>query len=120
MMLHYTIEEAISRLDKPKEEIFRKLLKKGIMKIEYYVPEKIQKPFSRDQIFVVASGRSTYYRNGDRAPVKPSDLLFITTGTDFHFENFTDDFATWRMYYIDVELSHPPRGYQLGENGELL
>ncbi|MFL5742236.1 MAG: hypothetical protein ACJ75B_18575 [Flavisolibacter sp.] len=120
MMLHYTIEEAISRLENPKDEIFWKLLNKGIMKLEYYVPEKNQQPITRDQIFVVASGRSTYYRNGDRAPVKPSDLLFVTVGTDFHFENFTDDFATWRMYYTDEELSRPVRGYTLGENGEII
>jgi mannose-6-phosphate isomerase-like protein (cupin superfamily) len=29
----------------------------------------------------------------------PGDVLFVPAGVEHHFENFTDDLATWVIFY---------------------
>ena len=38
--------------------------------------------------------------NGDRRdPFGPGDVLFVPAGQTHRFEDFTDDFATWVIFY---------------------
>jgi hypothetical protein len=38
-------------------------------------------------------------RNGERVPFGPGDMLFAAASEDHRFADFTDDFATWVLFY---------------------
>jgi mannose-6-phosphate isomerase-like protein (cupin superfamily) len=101
MNFHFTIEQAISQLKKETGELFTILLKRGALTIEYYAPKNTdeQKPHKQDEIYVVASGTSTFFREGQRTPCKQGDLMFVPAGIEHRFENFSEDFGTWVIFY---------------------
>ena len=77
------------------------LFEHGSLEVRYYAPRGSdpQTPHSRDELYVVASGRGTFARGGDRVPFEPGDVLFVAAGVDHRFVDFTDDFGTWVIFY---------------------
>ena len=41
----------------------------------------------------------TMMLNGERCPFGPGDALFVPAGADHHFEGFSEDFATWVVFW---------------------
>jgi len=101
MKFHISIEEAMQRLDKEVQNRFTVLMKHGTMSIEYYAPENndLQTPHQQDEIYIIASGNSIFFQNDERVPCKPGDILFVPALMEHRFENFSDDFATWVIFY---------------------
>ena len=62
-----TISEAIEELKKETEQKFAVVMKHDAMSVEYFAPEKIdlQQPHMQDEIYVIVSGNSQLYRNGE-------------------------------------------------------
>jgi mannose-6-phosphate isomerase-like protein (cupin superfamily) len=105
---HMTIEKAISRLNKENGAVFTELMRRGTMSVEYYAPKKWdrQKLPYKDEIYVIASGQATMHREGQRFTCFTGDILFVAAGIDHHFENFSEDFATWVILFSsDVNTS---------------
>ena len=77
------------------------LLENGEMYTEIYEPQKVdlQQPHDQDEIYVVISGSGIFYNNGERRPFKTGDLIFVPAGIEHRFEDFTDDFKTWVIFY---------------------
>lgn len=73
----------------------------GTLSVEIYKPEKVdlQKPHSRDEVNVIVSGTGEFLNDGMRTNFKPGDFLFVPAGVEHRFENFTDDFSTWVLFY---------------------
>ena len=100
-------EEAMAMLKAhPEGKPFATLLEHGKMYVEVYQPKQVdlQKPHDQDEIYVVISGSGTFFNNGDpngasRRPFAAGDLLFVPAGVEHRFEDFTDDFATWVVFY---------------------
>lgn len=103
MKIQFTPEEGATLLKSVPTE-FVTLLAHGSLVVEYYKPDKIdrQQPHKRDEVYVVTSGSGTFVYDGERTPFKSGDLLFVPAGVDHRFENFTDDFATWVLFYGPV------------------
>ena len=59
-----------------------------------------------DELYVVASGRGTFFVGGQRVPFGPRDALFVAAKVEHRFEGFSNDFATWVVFY------GPPGGEQ--------
>jgi mannose-6-phosphate isomerase-like protein (cupin superfamily) len=58
-----------------------------------------QTPHRRDEVYIVAAG-SGFYRIEDRVTaVGPGDLCFAAAHVTHGFENFSDDFAIWIIFY---------------------
>jgi quercetin dioxygenase-like cupin family protein len=94
--------EALELLEKhPDGKRFVTLLEHGRMYVEVYQPKKIdlQKPHDQDEIYVVISGSGTFFNSGERRPFAAGDLIFVPAGVEHRFEEFTDDFATWVIFY---------------------
>lgn len=92
---------ALEQLDDDSEVAWTTLFEHGTLKVEIYAPRghDPQQPHWCDEVYVVISG-SGYFRNGDeRNPFKPGDLMFVPAGVVHRFEDFTDDFSTWVMFY---------------------
>ncbi|HEX2591968.1 MAG TPA: cupin domain-containing protein [Rhizomicrobium sp.] len=63
----------------------------------------VQTPHLRDELYIIASG-SGRYRVEDRVTeVGTGDLLFAAAGVEHGFEDFTDDFAIWVVFYGPVK-----------------
>lgn len=80
---------------------FAELLCHGSLSLEVYSP-KIADPqtaHSRDELYFVASGRGRFFDGATRHTFGPGDAFFVPAGTDHRFEDFTDDFVTWVVFF---------------------
>ena len=77
------------------------LFQHGTLLVKVYAPRghDPQEPHTRDELYVVIRGRGTFVRGGERRTFEPHDFLFAPAGLPHRFEDFTDDFAVWVMYY---------------------
>lgn len=98
---HLSADWALDQLPGENKEAWRVLFEHGSLEIEVYAPEghDPQQPHTRDEIYVVISGEGYFLNGGERHPFKPGDLLFVPAGVVHRFEDFSDDFATWVMFY---------------------
>ena len=97
---HVTVRQG-SAAPVPAGNLAAPVLAHGSLEVEYYAPRSAdsQQPHRRDEVYVVISGQGTF-RNGDaRHPFGPGDVIFVPAGVEHRFEDFSDDFATWVMFY---------------------
>jgi mannose-6-phosphate isomerase-like protein (cupin superfamily) len=80
---------------------FKELFQHGTLSVEVYRPIGVdrQSVHSRDELYVVIAGRGTFLCGDLRLPFAPGDLLFVAAGMTHRFEDFTDDFSTWVVFY---------------------
>ncbi len=77
----------------------------GELEVRLYAPKghDPQTPHDRDELYVVAAGQGTF-RVGDRThPVAPGALLYVAAHEVHRFEDFSDDFAVWVIFYGPVK-----------------
>ncbi|HEX7295517.1 MAG TPA: cupin domain-containing protein, partial [Pyrinomonadaceae bacterium] len=69
--------------------------------VEIYAPRgrDPQQRHTRDEVYVVASGTGDYVCGDARQKFGVGDLLFAAAGVEHRFENFTDDFTVWVIFY---------------------
>ena len=94
-------DEALASLPGPDGERFRTLAQRGALEIEIYAPEgeDLQQPHDRDEVYVVISGSGWFVNGDERHRFGPGDLLFVPAGQMHRFEEFSDDFATWVLFF---------------------
>lgn len=95
------LAEALARLPEPGGPRFVKVLEHGTLEVEIYAPRghDPQQPHTRDEVYVVVSGSGWFVNGGDRHPFSAGDLLFVPAGVVHRFEDFSDDFVTWVLFY---------------------
>lgn len=93
--------EAIEQLKHETERPFTVVMNHGTMSVEYFAPIKIdtQTPHQQDELYIVARGHGHLNRNGELLDCKAGDVLFVPAGMEHRFEGFSDDFATWVVFY---------------------
>lgn len=101
MKFSATIEEAKEALASDPSKPFAVLLQHGTMQVEYFAPAitDTQKPHLQDELYVIASGEAVFVRANERVACKQGDVLFVPAGMEHRFEKFSDDFATWVVFY---------------------
>jgi mannose-6-phosphate isomerase-like protein (cupin superfamily) len=62
-----------------------------------------QKPHQRDEVYIVAAGSGFYRVDGKLVPVGSGDMCFAAAHAEHGFENFTEDFAIWIIFYGPVK-----------------
>lgn len=99
--MQVTINNALAQLCSENERSFAKVMEHGSMSVEIYRPVKkdLQTPHKQDEIYVIVSGSGEFLNDGKRALFNPGDVLFVAAGVEHRFENFTDDFVTWVIFY---------------------
>ncbi len=83
------------------ESPFKTFFEHGTLTVEVYKPEKVdlQQPHTRNEVYIIISGSGEFLNHGKRTTFKEGDFLFVAAGIEHRFENFTDDFATWVIFY---------------------
>jgi mannose-6-phosphate isomerase-like protein (cupin superfamily) len=97
---HLPLDEALRALSDGGPR-FATLFEHGTLEVGIYAPDKIdpQQPHRRDELYVVARGTGIYFDGAERKPFQPGDLLFVPAGVPHRFEDFTEDFAVWVLFY---------------------
>jgi mannose-6-phosphate isomerase-like protein (cupin superfamily) len=77
------------------------LLAHGSMTLEFYAPRGVDKqtPHSKDEIYIIASGHGWFRSGAERFSVKEGDALFVPAGVEHRFEDVSDAFETWVIFY---------------------
>lgn len=80
---------------------FAEVFGHGSLSIEIYAPRghDPQTPHTRDEVYVVVSGHGRFFCDGETRDFAPGELLFVQAGVEHRFLDFSDDFATWVLFY---------------------
>ncbi|MGE0127179.1 MAG: cupin domain-containing protein [Blastocatellales bacterium] len=98
---HIRVTDALRKLDTVYGVRSAPLYEHGSLQVKMYAPRGYdsQKPHSRDEIYVVARGGGIFFDGAARRRFQTGDLIFAPAGSEHRFEDFTDDFAVWVMFY---------------------
>jgi mannose-6-phosphate isomerase-like protein (cupin superfamily) len=101
MIERMTVARALAALEAADDEHYGVLLERGSLEIGYYVPGDAdeQEPHDRDEVYVVVTGKGTFIHGDDAHDFEPGEALFVPAGVSHRFENYSDDFAAWVIFY---------------------
>jgi mannose-6-phosphate isomerase-like protein (cupin superfamily) len=77
------------------------VLRDGDLEVRLYTPKghDSQTPHDRDELYIVAAGTG-HFRVGDKlSQCKTGDLLFAAAHMPHRFDDFSEDFAVWVIFY---------------------
>jgi mannose-6-phosphate isomerase-like protein (cupin superfamily) len=98
--LHATLEDA-RRAAIPAGFRSAELMRHGSMVLRFYQPRGSdpQTPHDQDEIYVIAGGRGTFVCRDRKVAFTAGDALFAPAGAVHRFEDFSDDFTCWVVFY---------------------
>ena len=105
--MKFTTEEFLAKLPKPANEKwkdgvwFTEVFAKGTFELEFFAPRRIdyQTPHDKDEFYIIVSGTANLFIEGKKFPCKIGDALFVPSKIEHHFENISEDFATWVIFF---------------------
>lgn len=73
----------------------------GTMSVVLFTPHgrDYQTAHEQDELYFIVQGNSEFVLNDERFSCAPGDVLFVPAQTVHRFENFTNDFQTWAVFY---------------------
>lgn len=94
------LKDAKELLKKSKKE-FTELFVHKTFTVELYKPDKVdrQQPHTKDEVYVVVSGKGMFFCDGVTVEFEPGDMLFVPARAKHRFEDFSDDFITWVFFF---------------------
>ncbi|MCB8839302.1 cupin domain-containing protein [Aurantimonas sp. VKM B-3413] len=106
-MLKVSLRDYLQRLPLPGDALWPdgrfdvETFAHGTMSLQVFAPRGTdhQEPHSQDELYIVASGSSGFVHEGDRTEVKAGDALFVPAGDEHRFEDMSEDFVTWVVFY---------------------
>ncbi len=103
---HISLAKAFERLAEAVPAKSVALFEHGTLQVKLYIPREAkgeladpQTPHARDELYVVARGAGIFFTGETRSKAEIGDLIFAPTGKAHRFENFSEDFAVWVMFY---------------------
>ena len=101
MSNRFTVDQALQLVSESDDGLYGVLLEHGTLELGYYKPQQIdeQSPHDLDEVYIVRSGTGHFLNAGDRQPFGPGDALFVPAGVEHRFEDFSDDFEAWVIFY---------------------
>lgn len=96
----YRVTEALAQIPDGQKR-FAQVFRHGSLELELYAPIKHdpQTPHRKDEAYIVVSGKGIYVHGDKRDPFGPGDFLFAEAGLSHRFEDFSDDFKVWVLFY---------------------
>lgn len=73
----------------------------GTMRLGMYAPRghDPQQPHDQDELYFVLSGTGTFSHGNERSSFGVGDALFVAAGEKHRFEEFSEDFAAWVVFW---------------------
>lgn len=96
----FQLRDAMARIPEG-DGRFAEIFRYGSLCLEIYAPRSRdpQQPHKQDEIYVVVQGEGIFVNGETRQSFGPGDILFAAAGEVHRFEEFTDDFYTWVIFY---------------------
>lgn len=97
----YTVAQALRVTAESERRIYGVLLRHGTLELGFYKPAGTdpQQPHVQDEIYIIQSGTGYFVHGDAREPFEPGEVLFVPAGVAHRFEDFSDDFAAWVVFY---------------------
>ena len=110
------LADALARVPAEAELPFTQVYTHGSLEVELYAPrgQDLQKPHSRDEVYIVAHGSGEFVNGEERVAFGPGDFLFVPAGREHRFVGFTDDLAVWVLFYGPEGGERPDDGREIG------
>lgn len=102
-----TPAEMLAKLPLPPDEKWREgvwftnAFTKDAFQLEFYAPRgrDYQTPHERDEFYIIARGSAELLIEGERFACETGAALFVAARAAHHFENMSEDFATWVIFF---------------------
>ena len=96
-----TPEQALAAVKASDDGLYGVLLEHGTMELGFYRPvgSDDQEPHEQDEIYIVQAGSGVFQLGEERLKFGPGDALFVPAGVPHRFIEFSDDFATWVVFW---------------------
>ena len=101
MTQRHTVARALDLVAQSDDKAYGILLERGSLELGFYKPDEIdpQQPHTQDEIYIVQSGSGYFVLGDERQPFETGEALFVPAGVVHRFEEFTDDFSAWVVFY---------------------
>ena len=96
-----TRDAALEAVRESDDGLYGVLLQRGTLEIGLYAPHgrDVQEPHEQDEVYIVQSGRGFFVNGDTRRPFEAGEALFVPAGVAHRFEDFSDDFTAWVVFY---------------------
>jgi mannose-6-phosphate isomerase-like protein (cupin superfamily) len=80
---------------------FTNVFSKGEFELEFFAPrgQDYQTPHEKDEFYIIVSGTADLITENEIVKCQPGDAVFVAAGESHHFENISEDFATWVIFF---------------------
>lgn len=108
--MKFSYQDFLKQLPLPANEKWREgvwdveVFKHGTLLLEVFAPRHrdYQTPHEQDELYFVMRGHGEFVLEDARMNFQPGDALFVPAGKIHRFENFSDDFVTWVVFWGPV------------------
>jgi mannose-6-phosphate isomerase-like protein (cupin superfamily) len=105
--MKFTIEEFLQKLPLPGNDKWKggvwdvEPFKKGNVTLVFFAPRETdyQTFHEEDEFYFIARGSGALVIENERFDCAVGDAFFVPAKTYHHFENMSDDFATWAVFF---------------------
>ena len=105
--MKFTVDEMLARLPLPATEKWKEGVwdiepfEKAGVKLVFFAPRGTdhQTFHDEDEFYFIASGSGEIIIGDERSDFNAGDVFFVAAKVEHRFENFTDDFATWAIFF---------------------
>lgn len=101
MTTRMTNRAALAAVQAAADGVYGLLLQHGSLEIGFYKPRgtDTQEPHAQDEVYIVQSGHGQFVVGEERRDFEAGEALFVPAGVVHRFEQFSDDFAAWVIFY---------------------
>jgi mannose-6-phosphate isomerase-like protein (cupin superfamily) len=105
--MKFTVGEFLSKLPLPANEKWKdgvwdvEPFEKAGVKLVFFAPRgtDYQTFHDEDEFYFIARGSGQIVIDGETFDCAVGDSFFVEANVPHHFENFSDDFATWAVFF---------------------
>ena len=105
--MKFSPKEFLAKLPQPANEKWKdgvfdiEPFKKGNVSLVFFAPRgtDYQTFHDEDEFYFIAKGSGEILIEEERFSFEAGDVFFVPAKIPHHFENFTDDFATWAIFF---------------------
>ncbi|MBA2736149.1 MAG: cupin domain-containing protein [Pyrinomonadaceae bacterium] len=105
--MKFTVEEFLAKLPLPADEKWKdgvwdvEAFKKGSVSLVFFAPKAIdyQTFHEEDEFYFIVRGKGELLIENERFAGEVGDSFFVPAKVPHRFENFTDDFAAWAIFF---------------------
>jgi mannose-6-phosphate isomerase-like protein (cupin superfamily) len=102
-----TLHESLAKLPLPANEKWKEGVwdiepfKKGNVSLVFFAPRGIdhQTFHEEDEFYFIVRGTGELIIEGEKFAFEVGDSFFVPAKVLHHFENFSEDFATWAVFF---------------------